>query len=66
VTMPAYEVCYMCKGSGLQDGLYGPANCYVCRGDCYIIAGGAGGKFISYKDIDKENESLRLHKQVQL
>lgn len=49
--MPAYDTCYMCKGSGMQD--YGAYidTCYYCNGDCVLIARDSKGRFVKTSDI---------------
>lgn len=41
----AYEVCWSCSGSGLQDGLHGPVSCYICRGNCTVRLRDNKGRF---------------------
>lgn len=43
--MPAYEVCFCCSGSGLQDGMHGPVSCSNCQGDGTIMKRDDRGRF---------------------
>lgn len=41
----AYEVCKVCSGSGLQDGLYGPVDCSNCNGKIMIRVRNSKGQY---------------------
>ena len=43
--MPQYEMCLSCRGSGLQNGIEGPTDCYECDGNCVVIARDGKGRF---------------------
>jgi len=43
----AYEVCWHCRGAGLQDSMYGPVACSECHGDCTIRCRDERGRFIT-------------------
>jgi DnaJ-class molecular chaperone len=45
--MPAYEVCWSCRGSGLQDGMHGLVSCWVCHGDGCVIKRDERGRFVA-------------------
>jgi DnaJ-class molecular chaperone len=48
----AYEVCFGCRGSGLQDGIHGPVTCYLCHGDCVLRLRDEKGRFITKPVVD--------------
>jgi DnaJ-class molecular chaperone len=41
----AYEVCYKCRGAGMQDSIWEPTCCSVCNGNCVIRIRDARGRF---------------------
>lgn len=49
----AYERCWSCKGSGLQDGLDGPVDCWECHGNCVVRIRDDKGRFAT-KPISEE------------
>jgi DnaJ-class molecular chaperone len=40
-----FETCGHCKGSGLEDGFYGPRDCSVCYGNCVVMKRDNKGRF---------------------
>jgi hypothetical protein len=42
---PAWQMCFTCYGSGMQDSLNGPVTCTECRGDCRIRVRDERGRF---------------------
>lgn len=41
----AWEHCWKCRSSGLQDGMNGPVTCSECHGDIVVRVRDAQGRF---------------------
>lgn len=48
----AYEVCWNCRGAGLQDGIYGPVTCSDCHGECVVRVRDGKGRFATRETIN--------------
>ena len=40
------EPCPSCRGSGLQNGMYGIEDCYACNGQCEVASRDERGRFL--------------------
>lgn len=50
----AYGICWKCKGSGLQNGLYDVMTCSECHGNCTVRLRDNKGKFVTKEVLNEQ------------